>query len=191
MATQAIISIAKNGHTFIKIICGCDGYNAEKLANIIKDNRLDKIQDIYNVALENNFGCRECLAVMNNDDIIYKGDGEPSPLYRKTFDDPSFNPRWEFGTADNVIILKIDELTEKVIKMVKIKDCILATNGMVSTFDENGEQILGLQGFILDIADKLKENCDENTKWIFGGPGKGTLDCNMSWYWKKKKDEKE
>lgn len=74
--------------------------------------------------------------------------------------------------------------------MVKIKDCILATNGMVMSFDENNEQISEYEGFILDIADKLKEGCDENTKWIFGGPGKGTLDCNMSWYWKKRKDEK-
>lgn len=52
MTTQAIISLVKKGHTFIKIICGCNGYNAEKLAKIIKDSRPDKIQDIYNIALE-------------------------------------------------------------------------------------------------------------------------------------------
>lgn len=70
--------------------------------------------------------------------------------------------------------------------MVKIKECMLATNGMVASIDENDEQIAEYQGFILDIADKLKENCDENTKWTFGG----SIDCDMNWYWKKIKAEK-
>lgn len=73
--------------------------------------------------------------------------------------------------------------------MAKIKECILATNGMVGSFDDNDEQIPECQGFILDIADKLKDNCDENTKWTFGGPGKGMLDANMNWYWEKKKEK--
>ncbi len=65
--------------------------------------------------------------------------------------------------------------------MVKIKECILFTNGMVGSFDNNDEQIPGCQGFILDIADKLKENCDENTKWQLG-----VQDANLEWYWKEK-----
>lgn len=108
MTTQAIISLVKNDHTFIKIICGCDGYNAEKLVKIIKDNKLDNIQDIYKIALENKFGCKDCLVVMNSDNIIFYGDERVGPLYRETFDNQSFNPRWKNGTADDVIILKID-----------------------------------------------------------------------------------
>lgn len=65
--------------------------------------------------------------------------------------------------------------------MVKIKECIIATNGMVISFDEKGEQVPECQGFILDIAEKLKDNCDENTKWSFG-----LLKANMNWYWKEK-----
>lgn len=109
MTTQAVISIVKSGHTFIKIVCGCEGYNSEKLAKIIEDKRLDNIQNIYNVALENKFGCRYCLVVMDDNDMIFKGDEKPSSLYRKTFDNPSFNPRWKCGIADDVIILKADE----------------------------------------------------------------------------------
>lgn len=120
MATQAIISIVKNGHTFIKIICGCNGYNAEKLAKIIKDNRFDKIHDIYKVALENKFGCRDCLVVMDDNDIIFKDDVYVGSLYRETFDDPSFNPRWKLGTAENVIILKIDESANNFIEVMSI-----------------------------------------------------------------------
>ena len=70
MTTQAIISLVKTDHTFIKIICGCNGYNAEKLAKIIKDNQLDNIQDIYDMAIENKFGCRDCLVVMDDENIV-------------------------------------------------------------------------------------------------------------------------
>ena len=106
MTTQAVISIVKNDQTFIKIICGCDGYNAKKLAEIIKDKRLEKIEDIYIVALENNFGCKDCLVVMSKEDVIFSGSEGLGPLYSETFDNPSFNPRWKHGTADEVIILR-------------------------------------------------------------------------------------
>lgn len=108
MATQAVVSLVRKSHTFIKAICGCDGYNAEKLAKIIKDNKFDNIKNIYKIALENKFGCRECLVVMDDKNVIFKGDENVGPLYRETFDNPSFNPRWKSGIADHVIILKID-----------------------------------------------------------------------------------
>jgi hypothetical protein len=99
----------KKGHTVIKIVCGCNGYNAEKLVKIIKDIQPEKIQYIYKIALENRFGCRECLVVMDNENIVFKGgDEELGQLYRETFDNPSFNPRWNSGIADIVTILKID-----------------------------------------------------------------------------------
>lgn len=75
--------------------------------------------------------------------------------------------------------------------MINVKNCIIWTNGLVSSFDEKGEQIPECQGFILEIADKLKEHCDENTKWQFGKYGEGILDANMKWYWEAKKQPKE
>jgi len=112
MATQAVISIVKNDHTIIKIVCGFNGYNAEKLVEIIKNGQFGKIQDIYDIALKNKFGCKECLVVMDNNKIIFKGDGYVGSLYREKFDDPSFNPRWKNGTADYVIVLKVDNSGE-------------------------------------------------------------------------------
>ena len=109
MATQAIVSLVKNGHTFIKIICGCDGYNAEKLVKILKEDRPDNIKDIYIMALESGLGCKECLVVMNSENIVFDGDENIDQLYREKFDDPSFNTRWKMGTADIVIVLKIDD----------------------------------------------------------------------------------
>lgn len=56
MTTQAIISLIKKGHVLIKMVCGCNGHHAEELVQIIKDIQPEKIQDIYKIALENNFG---------------------------------------------------------------------------------------------------------------------------------------
>lgn len=109
MVTQAVISLVKKGHTFIKVVCGCNGYNAEKLLKIIEDKRLDKIRPIYKMAIQNNIGCKECLVVMDDSDIIFKGSGSIDPLYRETFDNPSFNPRWKNGTAEYTAVLKIDK----------------------------------------------------------------------------------
>ena len=73
--------------------------------------------------------------------------------------------------------------------MAKIKKCIIWTNGLVSSFDEKEDQIPEYQGFILDIADKLKDNCDEDTKWFFGKWQEWANEANFSWYWGKKKSE--
>lgn len=108
MTTQAVISLVKKDRTFIKIVCGCNGYNAEKLVKIIEEKKLDKIRHIYKIALQNNIGCKECLVVMDDNDIIFKGSDCIAPLYRETFDNPSFNPRWKNGTAEYIIVLKID-----------------------------------------------------------------------------------
>lgn len=78
------------------------------MVKIIREKRIDNLQDIYDLALEIGFGCEDCLVVMDKDNIIFKGDEELDPLYREMFDNPSFNPRWKSGIADFVIILKID-----------------------------------------------------------------------------------
>ncbi len=84
------------------------GYNSEKLVKILKEDQLDNIKDIYIMALESGLGCKECLVVMDRENAIFEGDENMSPLYRETFDDPSFNPRWKRGTADIVTVLNID-----------------------------------------------------------------------------------
>ena len=75
--------------------------------------------------------------------------------------------------------------------IVKVKECFIWTNGMVMCLDEEGEKITNCQGFILDVAEKLKTCCDENTKWNLGKYGGLLLDADMAWYWKKKKEQGE
>lgn len=55
---------------------------------------------------------------------------------------------------------------------------------MVASFDDKGVQIPECQGFILDIAEKLKNCCDEDTNWQLG-----VQDANLDWYFKNKKKE--
>ena len=73
--------------------------------------------------------------------------------------------------------------------MAIIKHCTIWTNGIVMSFDENGEQVPEYQGFILDIAEKLKTGCDENTKWAFGKYDEWIQDANLNWYWTKDKQD--
>jgi hypothetical protein len=105
MGTQAIVSIANNGKTVVKTIAGCNGYNARKLETAILSEKLRTAKEVYEAAKGLNFGCHICLVVMSKDELLYAGTYETDSLYRDTFDDPRFNPRWENGTADYVIVI--------------------------------------------------------------------------------------
>lgn len=56
------------------------------------------------------FGCPRCLVVMDEREALGAGD-ELAPLYRQTFDDPRFNPRWQHGTAHHVEVVEIGDWT--------------------------------------------------------------------------------
>ena len=67
-----------------------------------------------------------------------------------------------------------------------VTNCIIFTNGMVMAFDENGNQVAECQGFILNVAEKLKSHCNENTKWEFAEWKKWSMPANFNWWWKNK-----
>lgn len=69
----------------------------------------------------------------------------------------------------------------------KIKKCIIWSNGMVSSFDMFDNQVSECQGFILNIADTLKQYCDKDTKFQLGKWNDVLLDADFSWFWIKKK----
>lgn len=75
--------------------------------------------------------------------------------------------------------------------MMKVKNVVIFTNGMVSSFDDKGEQIPQCQGFILDIAEELKNCCDEETKWQFGSYKNWIEDANLNWYWVKRRSKED
>ncbi len=114
MATNALISITKNGETQVKIIAGCDGRRAEIVTKILHHYMLSgaqlSLKDIYNISRDGGLGCKECLIVMSNNEIIYKGEDENTfDDYKKTFDDPSYNPRTNQRNIGYLYIIPMDD----------------------------------------------------------------------------------
>ncbi len=71
-----------------------------------------------------------------------------------------------------------------------LKDVIFFTNGNVMVFDEDGEQIPELQGFIMDITPKLISVCNEYTQFSYMEFRSGeTLDCDFSWWFERGEDD--
>lgn len=93
----------------MKIVAGCDGMNARKVANAIKKlGRVPTLTEAYNIATKAPFGSEESLVVMGKQRSKFKGSKEPlGPLYRQTFNQPRFNPRWEYGTADHIVVVDL------------------------------------------------------------------------------------
>lgn len=123
MATQGMfVVIEKEGDkskVLYKVVCGCDGMmeGLEKLSAEFKDLvtkgkwklREIPLKDLYCVA-GRHIGCKRCLVVMDGEGIHYSGDedNDINEWYRKTFDNPSFNPRWESGLVGNSVTLVSD-----------------------------------------------------------------------------------
>jgi hypothetical protein len=69
---------------------------------------------------------------------------------------------------------------------VKVKDCWIFSNGNVMAFDASGEQITEVQGFILDIGEKLKLFCDADTEWYLADIStRRLIHADFSWWWEK------
>lgn len=107
MATQGLVTIIKDKKVFIKVVSGCNGFNAKNLAESIKTLKLQTIEEIYDQALKDKFGCTACLVVYDKNHAIKMDDEKLSGLYTKTFNKPKFNPRWDCGTADCIEIINI------------------------------------------------------------------------------------
>lgn len=107
MATQGIVTVLSNEKVVMKIITGSNGYNAQSLATELKNQWPVNIQEAYEVAISLHFGSSDSLVVMTMDSIEYRGIGEIKENYRDTFNQAEFNPRWECGTADYVVLLHV------------------------------------------------------------------------------------
>lgn len=110
MATNGIVSLVnEQGEMLVKCVCGCDGYNAEQVANWLKENQTLDIEAIYKQCLFLDFGCTGCLIVMNSKEHFFENErfsnDDLAELYCQTFNNPNFNPRWENGTAPHVEVV--------------------------------------------------------------------------------------
>jgi hypothetical protein len=113
--TQGLVIVLKDGKVIAKIIAGCCGMNAKRLAQSIKENR-PWPDELYTRAVQYDFGCSACLVVMcrgeatriktlQHSEQIESGTFEAD--YWATFDDPKWNPRWKRGTAPYVEVVEL------------------------------------------------------------------------------------
>lgn len=107
MATQGIVSIVSDGKVIIKLITGSNGSEANKLKEQLEKSWPLDINKAYEIALNFEFGSTDSLVAMDKDNIIFHGEGNIGDRYRDTFNDPRFNPRWEYGLADEIEILQV------------------------------------------------------------------------------------
>lgn len=107
MATQGLISILNSdGSVKQKVVIGCDGYRVNDAAQRVLQENAQSLEEVYEAAAQE-VGCQQCLIVMDAEREIYRGeDDEDRPLYRKTFNDPNFNPRWENGTVYHKVVIQ-------------------------------------------------------------------------------------
>ena len=61
----------------------------------------------------------------------------------------------------------------------------MTDTGMIFAYDAEGNQVEVCNGFILAVAGKLIEHCDENTKWTFGQWLDRKLPIVMGWWWRE------
>ena len=110
MATQGLVTIRVGGQVKMKIVAGSNGMKAESLAiSIRRLGRVPEIDEAYTLAVKHKFGTDGCLVVMTRRQVRYEGEERLNRLYRRTFNDPNFNPRWKFGTADHVKVIDLKD----------------------------------------------------------------------------------
>lgn len=107
MATQGIVSVQSGGRVVMKLVAGNDGNLAQKVADRLRSSWPLSADAAYDLARKIGFGCRESLVVLTESETKYKGSVELDDRYYDTLQDPEFNPRWEQGTADHVVVIKV------------------------------------------------------------------------------------
>jgi len=104
--TNGVISLLRGGQVEFKIVCGCRGDRAMQVAKaLLARPELVTCEEIYDAVLELGLGCMDCLIVLDAQQYHAESRiGELPVLYRTTFANPWFNPRWEFGASPYVVV---------------------------------------------------------------------------------------
>lgn len=113
--TNGVVSVLVDGKVAMKIVVGCDGYRAGKLAELIrKANRVPDVVEARALADAVGFGCGDCRAIgmpenpFNNASLWKSAKAEFSSeglkCYYDSFSDPEANPRWEYRADHTKIV---------------------------------------------------------------------------------------
>lgn len=108
MSTQALVTLTRGGKVTRKIVMGCNGGNAEALANAILKRKVEAPQQLLELAKECECACDGCIIVQSGPIELLPEGTDASTLYAQTFEQPTFNPRWSAGTAAFTFIVDLD-----------------------------------------------------------------------------------
>lgn len=111
MGTQGLVTITKNGAVLFKAIAGCNGFNADKLVEMIKATPPVADTQVWRMAHDCKFGCKDCLIVIGKESTLGNDVSNIPQRYYTTFADPQFNPRWEQGTAAYTEVVELEAAT--------------------------------------------------------------------------------
>jgi len=105
--TQGLVTIVDDKeNTLFKIVVGSNGFNARKLAEFIIKEKVIEFSELDVAAEAVGFGSKsDRVVMMTPTKVISPVDAKLDELYSKTFSDPEFNPRWECGIAEHVVIM--------------------------------------------------------------------------------------
>ncbi len=115
MATQGLVTLKRGEVVLMKIVVGDNGMKAGVLAKAIQmlmanTGSLPSSKEAYQMAERTHFGCPACLVVVTESDMTCLFTQDPGPLYRSTFTQPRFNPRWESGLCEHVRVIDTTRL---------------------------------------------------------------------------------
>lgn len=107
MATQGLVTVQKSGRVIMKVVAGCNGYQAQRLARRMRRAWPLSVDEVHDMALRAQFGEPGCLVVITRNAARFEGGDRLNRRYRATFTKPRFNPRWRHGTADHIAIVNV------------------------------------------------------------------------------------
>lgn len=106
MATQGILSIVVDNSVVAKAIVGSDGYEIPSIAMCVKKGGVTTAQGLLDLCHEHGLGGESLVVQSSPSSWIGDCTDEELPaLYAEKFHDPMFNPRWDIGTADYVVVV--------------------------------------------------------------------------------------
>jgi hypothetical protein len=106
--TQGMVTILCGGKVAMKIVVGCDGYNASKVsAEVRAMGRTPTVAEALELSERIGFGCDACRVVVTENEAACR-DGDAHQRYRDTFSQPLFNPRWECGLAERLEVVELE-----------------------------------------------------------------------------------
>lgn len=169
MGTQGMVSIVDAADIVrFKIVAGCGGQKAESMAKAVRCLEIDTltVDALYDIAVELELGCKDCLVVMGERESRYESDDDVPVLYRQTFKSCWFCPRSEEGTVFHAYRSNLydgnvsrfspefqtiverssgtDELTRRLIDEIKGKPLMVCLPALGQVFEAT--LTVGLQG---------------------------------------------